>query len=82
MESSLYNDLVLYRSLQELPSEYLSTRSNFIALAGKFELNGANKLTRNGKIVVKKTDLDRNFSETHEENFCRIFRGLGRNPRP
>ena len=61
MDENLYNDIVVYKSLNELPTVFPSTKSNFIALSKKFAINEAHKLTRDGKLVLVESDLPSNL---------------------
>ena len=63
MEVSIYTDILLYKELGDLPLVFTSTKSNFIALCHKFDVNGAHKLTRDSKLVLTTDDLDRNIRE-------------------
>ena len=61
MEIALYNSLVRFKKSGELPSQFPSNKSNFLALAKKFEINSKDVLMRNSKIVPKSDELDGDF---------------------
>ena len=61
MEIGLYNSLVRFKRAGELPSKFPSNKSNFLALAKKFEINSKDVLMRNSKIVAKIDELDGDF---------------------
>ena len=65
MESTLYNSLVRFKKAGELPSHFPSNKSNFLALAKKFEINSKNVLMRNSKIVPKIDELDGDFVHSY-----------------
>ena len=59
MEPELYEKISTFKRFESLPTIVPSTKSNFIALATKFQLNEKMQLTRNSKLVLKTTDLER-----------------------
>ena len=59
MEPGLYQQILGYNQLGVIPAVLPSNKSNFVALCHKFDINGANQLTRNAKIVLQTTDLER-----------------------
>ena len=58
MEVELYVHIVEYIKIDVLPDTFPSTKSNFIALAAKFELNSNDKLLRDGLIVARFDELE------------------------
>ena len=61
MGETFYNKIVAFKADGSWPLAFPSTKSNFIALCAKFDMNSASHLTRNGKLVLKKEDLERNL---------------------
>ena len=59
MDTELYDQILDYKKNDVLPLAFPSSKSNFIALCGKFTVNGTNTLIRDAKIVLKFEDLDR-----------------------
>ena len=59
MDAQLYDSILAYNTTRVLPPAFPSSKSNFIALCGKFTVNGTNTLIRDAKIVLKSEDLDR-----------------------
>ena len=56
MEPELYEKIYTFKRFETLPTIFPSTKSNFIALAKKFQLNEKMQLTRNSKLVLKTND--------------------------
>ena len=48
--------------------EYTSTKSNFIATSNKFSLNRKNLLLRQGKLVLKKSEIETVFKQVHQHS--------------
>ena len=59
MEPSLYQDILAFKQHAIMPLTFPSSKSNWVAMCQKFDVNGASQLTRNSKIVLKTTDLER-----------------------
>ena len=65
MISRNYNDIRTFLKKGRFPKQ-VSSKSNFKALAKKYKLNSKGNLTRENKIVLQRSDLDRVFSEFHK----------------
>ena len=65
MQGNQYNDIKRFLKKGRFPKKAIS-KSNFKALANKYKLNSNDNLTRENRIVLKKSDLDRVFSEFHK----------------
>ena len=65
MEDSLYQNVLAYVAHGELPDDYPSTKSNFLSLCAHYTVNEKGYLCREGKVVVKESDLPRLWSEYH-----------------
>ena len=58
METSIYHKIKMYLQTGEFPKQLTSSRSNFKKRAKKYELNLYGYLMREGKIVLKKSELN------------------------
>ena len=58
METSIYQKIKLHLQTGEFPKQLTSSRSNFKKRAKKYELNLYGYLMREGKIVLKKSELN------------------------
>ena len=67
MQAIKYLHLANFLTSGILPSTFSSTKPNFLATASKYEVNGKNQLTRNGKLVVKESEKDMIFKQCHGE---------------
>ena len=65
MDPTLYQDILLFKGLGDFPTHFPSTKSNFIAMCNRFQVNGANKLTRDNKLVLIESDLPGNLFNPH-----------------
>ena len=68
MEEGQYHMISNYLISGALPRVYPSTKSNFISVAKKFSLDEKNRLIRDGRIVLKKEDLERVYKELHQHS--------------
>lgn len=66
MNDELYNDVLRYVAHGILPATYPSTKSNFIALAGHYAVNAVGFLTREGRVVIRHSELDTLWSQYHD----------------
>jgi len=68
MEDDSYQEVVNFLSTGTLPTEFTSTKSNFIATSNKFSLNRKNLLLRQGKLVLKKSEIETVFKQVHQHS--------------
>jgi len=66
MENNAYYDLKAYVLSKKLPKTFPSTKPNFLATAAHYKVNLRGFLTREGKIVLKKSDLPRLWKQYHD----------------
>ena len=68
MEDESCQEVVDFLSTRTLPTEFTSTKSNFIATSNKFSLNRKNLLLRQGKLVLKKSEIETVFKQVHQHS--------------
>ncbi len=73
MNVELYSHLVEFKKVGELPDTFPSTKSNFIALAAKFQVNSIGTLLRDGLIVARADELD---SKSYSHHLIAAMRNL------
>ena len=62
-----YSNIVTFISTGSLPSEFPSTKPNFIATSKNYTVNAKNQLLRDDKLVVKESDCEMVFKLCHGE---------------
>ena len=68
MEDDSYEEVLDFLMAGTLPTEFTSTKSNFIATSNKFSLNRKNLLLRQGKLVLKKSEIETVFKQVHQHS--------------
>ena len=68
MEDDSYQEVANFLLTGTLPTEFISTKSNFIATSNKFSLNGKCFWVRHGKLVLKKSELETVFKQIHQHS--------------
>ena len=83
MDRPLYEKIKLFFVAGTLPDVFPSNKSNFLALAKKFVLNGKGNLLRNGKIVICKDELEDIWNSVHGHSGINIsWKKVNGNPKP
>ena len=75
MDVELYAHVVEFIKIDVLPDTFPSTKSNFIALAGKFQINFKDTLLRDGLIVARSDELDSKSYSHHRIPPMRYLEG-------
>ena len=68
MQDQIYQQVKRYLIDSTLPKSYDSTKSNFVAMAKKYELNKKGNLMRKKKLVVRHSDRDKIFDALHQHS--------------
>ena len=66
MDHSLYLQVTEFLSTGTVPTVFPSTQSNFVAMCKKFSLNRKGRLVRDGRIVLKDTEIEETFHQLHQ----------------
>ena len=66
MDSTTYKNIVIYLRHGSFPSNFTSTKGNFIALANLHALNSKGTLLREGKPVVKANEVEKIWEQFHQ----------------
>ena len=68
MEDTRYQEVLEFLSSGSLPLTFQSTKSNFVALCQHYAVNSKGFLLREGKVVIRHSELDSLWAEYHEHS--------------